>query len=103
MFRAARGALIFMFWLMAGGLMLAEGEPPLGVLLILLGVTLPIVTANRAMARARAREGKARDFTTRWDDVANLSAHDVVVHVVSLLVGIGLAVVAITLLGVGGG
>ncbi|MBU8978016.1 hypothetical protein JI752_017850 [Lysobacter sp. MMG2] len=91
-----------MFWLMGGGMMLASGEPPLGILLILVGITLPVVTANRAMDNARARQGKARDFTTTWEDVAHLSTCDVVVHVVSLVIGIALAVVAVTLLGVGG-
>ena len=97
MFRAARGALILMFWLMAGGMLLAGGEPPLGVLLALAGVTLPLVTANRALDNARKRQGKANDFTTTWEDVDNLSSRDVVVHVVSLLIGVGMIVAAVTL------
>ncbi|WP_426281613.1 hypothetical protein [Lysobacter soli] len=97
MFRAARGALILMFWLMAGGMLLAGGEPPLGVLLVLAGVTLPLVTANRALDSARKRQGKANDFTTTWEDVDNLSSRDVVVHVVSLLIGVGMIVAAVTL------
>ncbi|MET3931759.1 hypothetical protein ABIE51_003646 [Lysobacter sp. OAE881] len=97
MFRAARGALILMFWLMAGGMLLAGGEPPLGVLLALAGITLPLVTANRALDNARKRQGKANDFTTTWEDVDNLSSRDVVVHVVSLLIGVGMIVAAVTL------
>lgn len=101
MFRAARGALILMFWLMAGGMLLAGGEPPVGVLLALVGITLPLVTANRALDNARKRQGKANDFTTTWEDVDNLSSRDVVVHVVSLLIGIGMIVAAVTLSGTG--
>lgn len=97
MFRAARGALILMFWLMAGGMLLAGGEPPLGVLLTLVGMTMPVVTANRAMDNARKRQGKVNDFTRTWEDVANLSSRDVVVHVVSLLVGICMIIAAVTL------
>ena len=97
MFRVARGALILMFWLMAGGMLLAGGEPPLGVLLALAGITLPLVTANRALDNARKRQGKANDFTTTWEDVDNLSSRDVVVHVVSLLIGVGMIVAAVTL------
>ncbi|BDU14916.1 hypothetical protein [Lysobacter sp. OAE881] len=86
-----------MFWLMAGGMLLAGGEPPLGVLLALAGITLPLVTANRALDNARKRQGKANDFTTTWEDVDNLSSRDVVVHVVSLLIGVGMIVAAVTL------
>ena len=97
MFRVARGALILTFWLMAGVMLLAGGEPPLGVLLTLVGITMPVVTANRAMDNARKRQGKDNDFTTTWEDVANLSSRDVVLHVVSLAVGTGMIVAAATL------
>ncbi|RDZ25980.1 hypothetical protein DX914_19140 [Lysobacter silvisoli] len=90
-----------MFWLMAGGLMLAAGEPPLGVVLVLIAVTLPIVAINRALDQARVRQGKAQDFTTRWSDVTSLSTRQVVACAVSLVIGAGLVAVAIALLGLG--
>lgn len=97
MFRAARGALIFMFLLVSGGMLLAGGEPPLGVLLMLVGMAMPLVTANRAMGNAGKRQGKGSDFTWAWEDLANLSTRDVMVHIASLAVGIGMMVAAATL------
>ncbi|WP_396615955.1 hypothetical protein ACHZ97_17810 [Lysobacter soli] len=97
MFRAAQGALFVMFWLMAGGMLLTSGESPLVVLLALVGITMPGVTANRAMRNARQRQGKSMDFTITWEDVVNLSSRDVLVHIVSLLIGFGMIAASVAL------
>lgn len=101
MHRVAYVALILLFWFMAGGLLLAGGESPWGVLLVLLGMTLPVVALNRAFDKARERRGRVPDFTMTLDDLANLSAPDVVAFVASLLVGISMLVVAFAVLDVG--
>ncbi|MDG2519347.1 hypothetical protein [Lysobacter soli] len=97
MFGAAQAALFLMFWLMAGGMLLAGGEPPLVVLLALVGITIPGITANRALRNARKRRGKGMDFAITWEDVANLSSRDVSVHIVSLLIGFGMIAASVAI------
>ena len=59
MHRIAHALLLALLWLLGGGLMLASGRAPLGTLLVLIGLTLPVLAAHGLSARHGAESGPA--------------------------------------------
>jgi hypothetical protein len=95
MIKATRHFLVLMFWVLGGGMMLAAGEPPFRVLLLLSGLSFVAITTDRTLASSRARQGKPDDFSLTVADVANLSRRDWRHLVLSSVVGLGLAMAAL--------
>ena len=95
MIKATQHFLILMFWVIGGGLMLSAGEPPLRVLLLLLGVTLMGTAVNRTFARAKARQGKPDDFSLTISDIAKVSRKDWLQLALLSMAGLGLSVSAL--------
>jgi len=59
MHRIAHALLLVLLWLLGGGLMLASGRAPLGTLLVLIGLTLPVLAVHGVSARHEAEPGPA--------------------------------------------
>ena len=81
--------------------MLAAGESPLRVLLLLSGLTIAGMAVNRTFARARARQGKPDDFSLTIADIENVSRKDWLQLALLSMVGLGLSMSA--LIAFGGG
>lgn len=102
MIQATRWWLIVMFWLLAGLFLIADGASPVGVVLLLSGLTLPMVVSGRVFARSRARQGKPDDFSAGLADWTRLSRGDVARLALSMGLGMALIVSAVAVFGIGG-
>jgi len=75
--------------------MLAAGESPLRVLLLLSGVTIVGTAVNLTFARARTRQGKSDDFSLTIADMANVTRRDWLQLALLSVVGLGLSMLAL--------
>jgi hypothetical protein len=88
--KAARTALILMFCLLTGGMMLASGESVLTTALVLAGFTMIVVGGYRVRTRVRTRLGKADDFSFSLTDLSAWDRRDLTLLLLHLAVGIAL-------------
>ena len=95
MIRIATVSVILMFCLLGGGMMLAAGESVLRVALLLSGIVVITVGANRAMSRARSRQNRPDGLTVTRADLASLNRHDWIRLLLVLLTGGGLCGLAL--------
>jgi hypothetical protein len=72
----ASTALIVMFVVLAGGMMLGGGEHPLRVAIVLTGIVIFMARGNAVIARGRRRRGKPVDFTFDYRDWGALTRRD---------------------------
>ena len=89
--RTATSLLLTLFWLLAGGLMLASGMAPLGVMLILAGVTLPVLVTQRVFARHETGLQQAGPSVHGLDAWLRLQRRDWLWIVLSTAVGLGIS------------
>lgn len=76
MYKAAYVALLAMFVMFGGGLMLAAGEHPVRVGLILGGTLLLVVRGNAIFDRGTRRLGKPPGLTSNPLDILALTRRD---------------------------
>lgn len=96
MHRIAHFLLLALFWLLGGGLMLASGRAPLGVMLLLIGTTLPMLVIARALARRDTGRHKAAPVTRGLEAWLRLQRIDLLWIVLSMAVGLGIAAFGMT-------
>lgn len=89
--RIAHALLLLVFWLLAGGLMLASGMAPLGAMLVLTGATLPVLAIHRVLARREPGREQAGTLGRGLDALRRLQRRDWLWIVLSIAVGIGIS------------
>ena len=89
--RIANSLLLILFWLLAGGLMLASGMAPLGAMLVLVGVTLPVLVTQWVFARRETGRKQAGPSVHGLDAWLRLQRHDWLWIVLSTAVGLGIS------------
>ena len=89
MLRAARLGILSLFCLMAGGMMLASGETPLSIVLVLSGVATLVLGISGVLLRGRLKAGMPENIALCLEDVTRLRRSDWIQLVVYVGIGIG--------------
>ena len=91
MLRIAYFLLLLLSWLVVGGLMLAAGMAPLGAMLVLIGVTLPVLVIHRVFARRDTGREQAEAFGRGWEAWRRLQRRDWLWIVLSIAIGLAIS------------
>lgn len=94
--RIAHALLLLMFWLLAGGLMLASGMAPSGAMLVLIGATLPVLAIHRVLARRETGREQAGTLGRGLDAWRRLQRRDWRWIVLSSAFGIAISAFGMT-------
>ena len=101
MLKAASTALILMFVILGGGLLLMTGEYPVLVALVIGGSALFVIRVNAIVDRSRIRRGKEPDLTFQLADLQALTQRDVFELAATTAAGAGMVIAGVVAYGGG--